>query len=316
MRLGVVGTMVWDTIYRTPASVPVAEWGGISFALAALDVALPEDWEVVPLIKVGRDLAPRANEFLRTLERRSPRARFIEVPAPNNQVTLRYTSSGRRSEQLRGGVPGWRWPELGPLVRDLDALYVNLISGFELDLETATHLRRGFTGPIYADLHSLTLAIGDDGTRRPIPLTNADEWFACFDVVQMNEDEMGLIGADPMAIAARALGAGVQLLVVTLGAEGTVYFTDRQFTFFPRSPAAHGAGGAIRTARIPAPVVDDVLDPTGCGDVFGAALVGHLLARHDTETALRLSNALAARNAQYHGATDLQSHLRGEILRR
>ena len=67
-RVGVVGSLVWDVIYgRDPSAPPVEEWGGIAYALAGLDAALPADWELVPLIKVGRDLVPRAQEFLRTL---------------------------------------------------------------------------------------------------------------------------------------------------------------------------------------------------------------------------------------------------------
>src|SRR6185503_15982327 len=69
-RLGVVGSMVWDTIHgRDPAQPAVEEWGGISYALAAIDATLSEDWAIVPLIKVGRDLAPQASEFLRSLRR-------------------------------------------------------------------------------------------------------------------------------------------------------------------------------------------------------------------------------------------------------
>ena len=74
---------------------------------------------------------------------------------PNNRVVLRYQSAERRCERMTGGVPGWTWAELGPMVRDLDALYVNFISGFEMELGTAQALRQGFRGPIYADLHSL-----------------------------------------------------------------------------------------------------------------------------------------------------------------
>src|ERR1043166_5673147 len=98
-RIGVIGSMVWDTIYgRDPAQPAVQEWGGIAYALSALDAALPDDWEIVPLIKVGRDLAAKANQFLRTLRRTSYDARFIEVPEPNNRVTLRYESTDRRCE--------------------------------------------------------------------------------------------------------------------------------------------------------------------------------------------------------------------------
>jgi hypothetical protein len=60
-RVGVIGTFVWDEIHgRDPAQAPVQEWGGITYALAALDAALSDEWEIVPLIKVGSDLAPRA----------------------------------------------------------------------------------------------------------------------------------------------------------------------------------------------------------------------------------------------------------------
>ena len=67
-RLGVVGSMVWDTIHgRDPAQAAVEEWGGIAYALAAVDATLGPDWQIVPVIKVGRDLAPKANDCLRTL---------------------------------------------------------------------------------------------------------------------------------------------------------------------------------------------------------------------------------------------------------
>src|SRR5215216_1017831 len=109
-RLGVIGTFVWDIIHgRDPRDAPVEEWGGITYALSGLDAALPADWEIVPLMKVGSDLAPRASDFLRTLRRLAPDAALVEVPYPNNRVELRYFSAERRSEVLTGGVPGWTW---------------------------------------------------------------------------------------------------------------------------------------------------------------------------------------------------------------
>ena len=84
-RVGIVGSLVWDVIHgRDPLAPPVEEWGGIAYALAGLDASLSDDWEIVPLIKVGRDLAPRAAELLGTLSRLAPGARCVEVDAPNN----------------------------------------------------------------------------------------------------------------------------------------------------------------------------------------------------------------------------------------
>ncbi len=299
-RLGVVGSLVWDTIYdREPAQHVIEEWGGISYSLAALDATLPPGWEIVPLVKVGHDLAPRANEFLRSLEHVARTARFLEVPEPNNRVTLRYYESARRCEQMSGGVPPWTWPELGPMVRDLDALYVNFISGYEMDLATAQFLRHGFPHHIYADLHSLFLGKTADGTRVPRPLPEASSWFSCFDMVQLNEDELRQLGDDPLAIAAGVLAHGCQTLIVTLGSQGAAYFTGRP----------------VRTARIPAergPLAAD-LDPTGCGDVFGAAVTAALVTGASLEDALRLGARMGARNLTHRGATGLRDHLLGRL---
>jgi sugar/nucleoside kinase (ribokinase family) len=313
-RLGVVGTMVWDTIHgRGPGPEAVEEWGGIAYALAALEAALPDDWEIVPLVRVGRDLAPGANRFLEELTRRAAASRFIEVPEPNNRVTLRYETLTRRTERLTGGVSPWTWVELGPLVRDLDALYVNFISGAEMDLETAVRLRQAFPGPIYADLHSLLLGITPQGLRVLRPLPNLDTWLGCYDVIQMNEDELGITGRPPMELAAAALVAGVRLLVVTLGPRGAVYVTARPFALAPRGAPP---GGPVETARIPAPEVLASGDPTGCGDVFGATLVARLLAGRPLADALHAANVAAGRNLAHRGATGLQDHLRGRLAPR
>ena len=106
--------------------------------------ALPPEWTILPLIKVGRDLATEAATFLRTLTRVAAGSRFAEVMADNNRVVLRYDTAERRCERMAGGVPPWTWDELGPMVRDLDAVYINFISGFELDVAHGNS-RRGST---------------------------------------------------------------------------------------------------------------------------------------------------------------------------
>src|SRR5687767_15043140 len=78
-RVGVIGTFVWDVIHgRGPRSAPVEEWGGITYALGAFDAALADDWEIVPIMKVGSDLAPRAREFIGTLRHIAPDAALVE----------------------------------------------------------------------------------------------------------------------------------------------------------------------------------------------------------------------------------------------
>lgn len=312
-RVGVVGAMVWDEIHgRDPLAPPVEEWGGIAYALAGMDAALPPDWEIVPLIKVGADLAQEAARFMGSLEHLVPGGRCVEVPVANNRVVLRYQSTERRCERMAGGVPSWNWAELGPMVHDLDAIYVNFISGFEMCLGTAEKLRQGFAGPIYADLHSLFLGMGPDGVRVLRPLPNAATWFSFFDVVQLNEDEMQQLGGDPLVLAAEALGAGVSLLNVTVGPKGAIYVAKPGFERLADRDAPP-AGGSIRTERLAPPAVD-ATDPTGCGDVFGATCFARLLAGDRVTDAIAAANRAAARNATFRGAGGLGRHLRGELV--
>ncbi len=129
--LGVVGTLIWDRIFdRDSRSEPVEEWGGIAYALSALSAALPDDWRILPIVKVGRDLAEEGRRFLLEIPRVDDRG-IVVVPEPNNRVELRYEDTARRTERMRGGVPPWTWPELSPFTELSDALYVNFISGFE-----------------------------------------------------------------------------------------------------------------------------------------------------------------------------------------
>jgi hypothetical protein len=318
-RLGVIGTFVWDVIYgRDPRSLPVEEWGGISYALAAIDAALTDEWEIVPIMKVGADLAGRAREFLATLRRIAPDAPLVEVPYPNQRVELRYQSDERRSEVLSGGVPGWSWLGLKPLITNLDALYVNFLSGWELDLETAQLLRQHFRRPIYCDLHMLVMAVQPSGLRTPQPLPNAAEWCRCFDLLQVNEDEMATMAPDPLALAATAMGAGVRALNVTLGARGAVYVAAPGFDRLAdlEKPAPLGLSlGPIRTGLVPAaaPRLAGPGDPTGCGDVWGATYFSRLVAGDNLADAMRAAHAAAARNVEHRGATGLANYLRGEL---
>ncbi len=344
-KVGILGSLVWDQIYgRDPLAAPVEEWGGVAYALSGLDASVAPGWEIVPLIKVGQDLAGKAREFFGELERLTPGARCVEVPAPNNRVVLHYYSTERRTERMSGGVPGWTWGELGPMVQDLDALYLNFISGFEMALGTAQALRQGFQGPIYVDLHSLLLGMQHDGVRVPRPLQDPAAWLGCFDVVQLNEDEMRQLSPDPLSLAADAIGAGTSLLIVTLAAKGAAYVAAPGFDGWADGRTGGQADGRtdgttqgaeeslstnravrpsarppvrpfspLRSALIPAPSVD-ALDPTGCGDVFGAAAAARLFAGDSVETAIRHANAMAARNAAYRGAGGLSRHLRGELV--
>lgn len=298
--------MVWDRIDH-PDQTPVERWGGIAYSLAAVSAALPPGWVARPIVKVGRDLADPARGFMAGLPGLEMPGGVVETPEPNNRVQLRYRDRHHRHECLTGGVPPWRWPELEPLLDGLDALYVNLISGFELDLDTATRLRGAVAGPIYGDLHSLLLGVGGSGHRVPRPLERRDEWLAAFDVAQVNEHELQLVAGvdDPWQVADRAVRSGLGALLVTRGPAGVAVVSA---TEGPRPWAARDP--RPRRWEVPVDVAAETGDPTGCGDVWGATCFVALVRGEPLETAIRTANRAAARNVAHRGADGLHAFLR------
>ena len=317
--LGVVGTLVWDRIIGTDgASGAVEEWGGIAYALSALSASLPERWTIRPILKIGGDLEAEGRQFLREIPRIDDSG-VIAVPEANNRVELRYESESRRVENLTGGVLPWEWDELSPLVGGCDALYVNFVSGHEMGLESATALRSGFAGPMYADLHSLFLGTDGSGRRHDRSLESWASWFRCFDAVQMNADELALLGGgpgDPWARAEGALGEELGLILVTRGDHGAGFVAREGLDPNPmswRSGRDRNRVGRTLSGSVTLTAPPIVGDPTGCGDVWGATMFARLLHGDDIEAAMRAANELAGLNVQHRGARGLVERFAGSV---
>lgn len=315
--------MVWDTIYARDAGrdEPTQEWGGIAYALSAFEAAAGDDWTLFPMIKLGRDLEEPAFRFLNGLEKLDSLEGVQVVSERNNRVELRYDRSVRTCERLTGGVPGWSAAELLPLASACDALYVNFIAGWELDLAAARGLGSELEGPIYCDIHSLLLGVGPGGFRRLRCLEEWREWLACFDIVQVNEAELTTLasgeGGDPWRVVAQALSGRTRAVLVTLGSRGAAWIASP--SFWRRGLAARRgsvedpalASGLVESERI----VPEA-DPTGCGDVWGITCFTSMLAGDSLETAMGRANELASRNAELRGASHLARVLRrdGRLL--
>ncbi len=291
-RLGVLGTLVRDRIRLAGARSWVEGWGGIAYSLSAFDAVLHAEWTVVPIVRIGRDLAEEGAAYLDSFARVGDLGWVRRSAEANNRVDLVYTDSADRTERLRGGVRGWTADEIEEATTGLDALYVNFVSGREMDLEGALLARTCVAGPSYADLHSLFLGAADDGRRRPRYLPSATRWAACFDSVQMNGDEFALFAAgegDAWLQRLRGPNARVRLVVVTRGREGvdlTALKPDGRVARSRMAPAAVAAAG----------------DPTGCGDVLGAAFFAGLLSGVGARPAMDRAQALAGANLEVQGA--------------
>ncbi len=318
-----IGTFVWDTIHHPGSEgAPLEQWGGLAYSLSAFSAACPEGFVVVPIAKVGADLADAALALTRTLPNLIVSSSLVVVQEPNNRVELHYHDAAERSETLSGGVSPWRWEELEPHLEGIDALYINFLSGNEMEVGVAEKVS-GHGIPVFADLHSLFLGPPGNRPRTPRRLPDWERWLGCFDAVQLNENELGLLGPerrDPLEMLPRIPEFGPSAAFVTRGAAGARYCVrdggESPFDWprlrKPRSSRAAGEAGTAALESVlltDAPVTSATAsgDPTGCGDIWGSVLFSSLCGGSDVAAAVGLAQRAAAAKIGERGIGGLRA---------
>lgn len=322
-RVGMLGTFVWDRIHPPPGAPghggdPHEDWGGITYSLEAFAAARDDAWTCLPIAKVGTDVFGKLLDRVSDMDGVESGAALVEVPQPNNRVDLHYHDSADRCEHLKGGVPGWTWTELGPIVAQCDALYVNFVAGWELDLATVRRLRAEFRGPVFCDIHSLLLGTDHSGVRVRRALDNWPEWSNCFDLVQGNRDEIRIVTGgieDPVAGVRSLVDSGVDAAFSTLGADGVAWAASACSPWLDAISNGAGKSGEPVTAHAPVSLpARSVVDATGCGDVWGAACFTSLLGGRPLSAAVERANLLGAATASRRGTAGLGASLRLHAL--
>ncbi|MFN2383883.1 MAG: carbohydrate kinase family protein [Gemmatimonadota bacterium] len=307
LTIGVTGTAIADSI-ETTDGVRTEDMGGIYYAVHALSALLPAGMVTVPILAVGADMMERVRADFGALYGVEARG-LIEVPQLNNRVRLIYTDTSHRGERLTGGVRPLTFGELAPWTDQLDVWLWNFISGMETDLATFGRVAAVFKGRIYLDLHSLCLDPPGAGPRRSCAPDRWEEWVAPATWLQLNAVEAGLLWrgeavrlepAEEAALCARIHGLGPRGVLVTHGADGAAWYPS----WDPAGETAVCQGAAV---------VGRAVDPTGCGDVFGAAwLAFHEGLGYPPEVALEAAVRAAGLAAGVRGTATLSVTLARE----
>ncbi len=291
-KIAVIGTVNRDTIY-VPGKPPTESYGGVLYTVLPMAELADEKTEIYLVSNIGEDAWDVVSEFLSGYG--SVKLDGVRVvDCKNNHVLLNYDSDGVKQERCLGMVPPIPLNRLEPFL-GFDALCFNFISGFELSLDTLRKVRELFSSTIFIDFHSLSLGIADDGRRFLRRPDRWEEWIRCADVLQMNETEAALLAerrlvgdGDYASFGRELVSLGPSAVAITLGEEGSlaIYRDDEGRVLFHRFPPSH--------RRAPE-------DPTGCGDVFLAALTLSYLDSGDILEASTFANAAAGANSLLKG---------------
>jgi sugar/nucleoside kinase (ribokinase family) len=250
----VLGHLVLDEIHTLDGSVYHAA-GGITFPLGAFHALAQEEDRILPVFPFGSDAA----DVVGDLATRFTGVDFTscwQVPEGNTRVRLFHESPTQYNTQLVRSLSPVPPERYASVLGGADLVYCNLMTGDDILPEDAAGLR-GDGRLVFIDLHMIAYRVHGDGRREPAPAAQWKQWVASGDVVQCNAHEFSALtgGAKAEAGMMRELLAetGTGVFIVTRGEDGAdIYTPDDETRHVPASPA-------------PA-----VVDPTGCGDTFGA----------------------------------------------
>lgn len=294
MTVTVIGHLCLDEIHHPDGRIS-GSYGGIWFTVATLAAVLPPGGVVRPVFGVGKEEHAQFAEALAAFPN-VDQSGIYRTAGPTNRVSLRYNSGPERVEVSRDISEPIPLRKISPAL-DADLVLVNMISGFDITLETLDEIRmrtRDRGVPVFFDLHSLTLGVRDDFERFRRAVDTWRRWLFMLHTVQMNETEAGALtpeGYDEENLVKQTLALNTHALCITRGSRGcTVYVNDRKRIVRHDAPGIRVEGG---------------VDPTGCGDVFGAAYCAHLAGSNDPAAAAEFANRVAAAKAGLTGSKDL-----------
>jgi fructose-1-phosphate kinase PfkB-like protein len=207
------------------------------------------------------------------------------VPGPGNQVHLHYPERGERIETLRSVVP-----PLNPrqIIEDMDKLKMLVMvvnSGFDIEISDWRKIVHSASCPIWLDIHSLPLSRTLNSPREYLPLPEWREWAEGVNFIQANTIEMAsMLGhpdkapamAEMVEFSKAAFELGIKAVFVTLGKDGVLALIK-------------GESKAIATSA-----ADEIIDTTGCGDVFCIGTVVELASGKDPLTSAAFGLRLAS----------------------
>ncbi|MEX0602280.1 MAG: carbohydrate kinase family protein [Bacteroidota bacterium] len=307
MEITVVGHCCFDVIHLPgdDGSRPDdrrEQPGGIMYSVIALANLLGPSDTVHPVFGVGTE------EYDTVIGRLSRYANvdtggIFKVAEPTNTVHLYYQKAGNRiecSRDIQKPIPFTRIKSF----LNVDGVFINMVSGFDISLETLDEIRmetRERGTPIHFDFHSLTLGIDAKFERFRRPVTDWRRWCFMVSSIQMNEEEAAGLTSERFnedTLVNHLMPLMVNSLLITRGGNGvTLIRRDHK---------------RLIRHDIPGRRVGTVDDPTGCGDVFGAAFLKYSLSSGDPLRAAEEANAVAAFHATQKGPDGLDTM--GEFL--
>jgi sugar/nucleoside kinase (ribokinase family) len=290
-KVTVIGTINKDTIIF-PGGRRTESFGGILYNLSALSALGGGSIEIEPVCNLGYDVYAQVMEILKKYDNVKLDG-IRKVRRRNNHALLRIDKTNERTEILRNRVPALSFAQVKPFL-DSDAILVNFISGFDINLAVIKKIRKDTDALIFMDVHSLTLGIHKNGKRFLRTPGSWREYLKQADFVQTNLPELSALSGRELRslkeirdFGKHVLSLGPEVLLVTLGEKGAlVMYKEGKTCEFEKRAGVNVPG---------------FKDATGCGDVFSAGFLACYLHTGKLSQSLDFANRVAAVKCKISG---------------
>lgn len=297
MNITVIGHLCFDMVHHpNGAAAKGRNPGGIVYTIATLAALCPPSDTIIPVVGVSQSDRDTFLTWLKQFPQVKTDGVFT-IDGPTNEVHLYYGETGNaRIECSKDISPPIPFPAIRPFL-NTDGILVNMISGFDITLETFDRIRmeiRDKGTPIHFDFHSLTLGIDQEYRRFRRPLSDWRRWSFMLDSIQLSEDEAAGLTTEQYGehdLINQMMPLMVKNLLITRGNRGATLIVQEH--------------KKLTHVDIPGLPLTQTPDPTGCGDVFGAAFFLKYLQSHSSREAADMANKVAAYHTTYAGTAGL-----------
>jgi sugar/nucleoside kinase (ribokinase family) len=288
-RVVALGSIVRDEIH-THRGETVRSFGGITYNLVSLARILPE-YEVLPVAHLGRDDLDEYRALLSGFPNVNIEGLVLDE-GPTKRNVLRYRDAAHRTVENHGENRPIPFEAVKPYLES-DGLLVNVVRNGDLTYQDMKTLSYAFREPIFVDIHNLFRVSQDREKPDPRHLAEWGRWVSLMDLLQMNSAEVSRFTGftletqeDYENAAALLMSRGPRAVSITLAERGVVHGFRTE------------TGGSVEF--LPAPEVD-IVDPTGCGDVYASSYLAKYLETRDPRQSAVFANQKAAENATVKG---------------
>jgi sugar/nucleoside kinase (ribokinase family) len=178
-------------------------------------------------------------------------------------------------------------------IDSFDGIIINMITGYDINVEQLKKLRNYYKGLIYFDVHTLSRGFENDGKRNFRLIPEFTEWAKILDIIQVNQNELKTLSGstETLKIVKEILNSGTKYLILTMEDLGArvFYLTD----------------GEINSIFKPA-IKIDAKNKIGCGDFFGSAFFYSYFKYNDIGKSLEFANIAAGFAASYVDLSEIR----------